>query len=121
MKTILTMVMVVMVTTFTFAGGSGVQAAKKNLNKEIGIALNEDVNESGNYFEMNQIYNVKENMKVSFYVNDEQELVLLQVKTGNKDAKDYMKHFFKSNRLKADKVLCGQAFSLNLYLRYKAR
>ena len=118
MKTIFTIVLVAM-TTVMFGSESEMQAAKKNLNQKISAVLNEDVNESGNYFEVNGIRNVKEDMKVAFYVNDELELILLRVVTDNKDAKSYMKHFFKYADVKANKVLVGQAYSIKLHLRYK--
>ena len=121
MKTILTMVLVAFIATTGFGTDAAMQAAKKNLNEKIGLVLHKDVNESGNYFQENGINKIKEDLKVSFYVNEDRELVLLRVNTGNTDAKAYMKHFFKYNNVKADKILIGRSYSMNLHLRYNAR
>ena len=121
MKTIFTMVLAVLISTIAYAGKTetSVQAAQKNLIEDITLALNKDVNDPNNYFAENEIRNVKENVKVTFYVNGEQEVVLLRVKTDSYDAENYVKHFLKNNIIHADSILSGQAYTFNLYLRYK--
>lgn len=122
MKTILTMVLATMIISVATAGQAetNVHKAKKKLNEKISVVLNEDMNQSGNYFYQHRITRIKEDLKVSFYVNNDQELVLLRVRTDNQDAKAYIKHFFRYNTIKADQILTGRAYTFNLHLRYKA-
>ena len=122
MKTILTVVMVAIIATFSFATETetSVQAATKNLMTEFSEEMNDDVNKPDNYFSINEISDIKENVKVTFYVDENQKLVLLKVKTDNNDAKNYVKHFLNKNTISADKILCGKAYTFNLYLKYRA-
>ncbi len=88
MKTILTVVLVAVVSTFSIATETSVQAATKNLMTEFSEEMNDDVNKPDNYFSVNEISDIKENVKVTFYVDENQKLVLLKVKTDNNDAYD---------------------------------
>ncbi len=121
MKTILTIVLVAMVSTFSLASETSVQAAKKILSEDISENFKAEMKKYNNFFYENGIDNVREDVKVSFYVDDYNRLVLLKVATENPDARDYVKHFFKNNQVVADDVLVGSAFTFDLHLRYRAQ
>ena len=116
--TFLTIVAVLMMTGLTFAGETGLSMAEKNLTNDLKENFQQEISHGNNYFYENDIKSLKENVTISFYVNDDRTLTLLQVITDNKDAKDFVKQIFSKREVKADRGLVGEAYTFNLYLRY---
>ena len=121
MKTITTMLLVVLTTTFAFAGKTGVAEAREMLREDIGMFFQKDFSDPDNYLVANRINLLKEDVQLTFFVNQERELVLVQVNSDNADAKDYIRYVFSNSQMKADKALCGQFYQLKLCLRFKAK
>ena len=123
MKTKTTMMMVVaflMMTGLTFAGESATNLAKKNLQQEISQCFKQEMSDWNNFFYKNGINKIKEEVRVSFWVNEDQTVSLIRVISDNPDAKNYVKHVFETNSLEADQLLAGKAYTFNLNLRYEA-
>lgn len=116
--TFLTIVAVLMMTGLTFAGETGLSMAEKNLTSDIQRNFRQEIGHWRNYFYEHDINSLKENVTISFYVNEDRTLTLLQVITDNKDAKDFVKYIFSKHEVKADRELTGEAYTFNLYLRY---
>jgi hypothetical protein len=116
--TFLTIVAVLMMTGLTFAGETGLSMAEKNLTSDIKKNFQQEISHGNNYFYEHDINSLKENVTISFYVNDDRTLTLLQVITDDKDAKDFVKQIFSKREVKADRGLVGEAYTFNLYLRY---
>lgn len=117
-KVILAIVAVLMMTGLTFAGETGLSMAEKNLTSDIQKNFQQEIGHLQNYFYEHNINSLKENVTISFYVNSDRTLRLLQVITDNKDAKDFVKYMFNKQEVKADRALTGEAYTFNLYLRY---
>ncbi len=125
MKTTRTMTLMVvaffMMSGLAFSGETVTSIAKKELYLQISEVFKEDIKEWNNYFYKNDISKLDEKVLVCFIVNEDQSLSLIRLSCKDGVAKDYVKHVFKTRKMKADKVLVGQAYSLNLALHYKAR
>ncbi|GET25899.1 hypothetical protein [Prolixibacter sp. NT017] len=117
-KVILAIVAVLMMTGLTFAGETGLSMAEKNLTSDIQKNFQREIGQLQNYFYEHNINSLKENVTISFYVNSDRTLRLLQVITDNKEAKDFVKYMFSKQEVKADRALAGEAYTFNLYLRY---
>jgi hypothetical protein len=117
-KVILAIVAVLMMTGLTFAGETGLSMAEKNLTNDIQENFQQEIGHWRNYFYEHDINSLKENVTVSFYVNSDRTLTLLQVITDNSDAKNFVKYVFSKQQVKADRALAGEAYTFNLYLRY---
>ena len=117
-KVILAIVAVLMMTGLTFAGETGLSMAEKNLTSDIRNNFQQEIRLSQNYFFEHNINSLKEDVTVSFYVNSDRTLTLLQVITDNPDAKKFVKYMFSKKEVKADRELTGEAYTFNLYLRY---
>jgi len=117
-KVILAIVAVLMMTGLTFAGETGLSMAEKNLTSDIQKNFQQEISHLQNYFYEHNISSLKENVTISFYVNSDRTLRLLQVITDNKEAKDFVKYMFSKQEVKADRALAGEAYTFNLYLRY---
>jgi len=117
-KVILAIVAVLMMTGLTFAGETGLSMAEKNLTSDIQKNFQQEIGHLQNYFYEHNINSLKENVTISFYVNSDRTLRLLQVITDNKEAKDFVKYMFSKQEVKADRALAGEAYTFNLYLRY---
>ncbi|MGQ8338139.1 hypothetical protein ACUNWD_16425 [Sunxiuqinia sp. A32] len=120
MKTILTMLLLVAFTTLSFGGDASLDAAKKSMNEQITTVLKKNMKPWDNYFYKNDINKVKEDVELAFYVNEDQTIKVLHVKSGNPDAVGYVKHVLKKESFKVNKVLAGKTFRFNLHLRYDA-
>ena len=118
--TLLTIVTFLMMTGLTFAGETGLSMAKKNLTSDIQKSIQQEMSHWKNYFYENDIKSLKENITITFYVNDDCTLRLLQVITNNSEAKDFVKYIFSKDEVKADRGLAGEAYTFNLYLHYTA-
>lgn len=116
--TLLTIVAVLMMTGLTFAGETGLSMAEKNLTNDLKENFQQEISHGNNYFYEHDISSLKENVTISFYVNEDRSLTLLQVITDNKNAKDFVKQIFSKHEVKADRGLVGEAYTFNLYLRY---
>ncbi|GET23081.1 hypothetical protein JCM18694_33270 [Prolixibacter denitrificans] len=92
--------------------------AEKNLTSDIQKNFRQEIGQLQNYFYEHNINSLKENVTISFYVNSDRTLRLLQVITDNKEAKDFVKYMFSKQEVKADRALAGEAYTFNLYLRY---
>lgn len=116
MKTKRTILMVsafMMMTSLSFARESAVSMAKKDLY--------EDISHWNNYFFKKAINSVDEKVEVSFYVNDDQSLSVFRIRSENPDARDYVKHVFRKNKIFADELLVGKTYTFKLHLIYKTR
>jgi hypothetical protein len=107
-----------MLTGLTFAGETGLSMAEENLTSDIRENFQQEINHWKNYFYQHDISYLKEDVTVSFYVNSDRTLTLLQVITDNKEAKDFVKYMFSKQEVKADRMLKGEAYTFNLCLRY---
>ena len=117
----LTMVVaLMMVTGLTFAGETATSMAKKNLSSDIKDAFKNEISHWNNYFYLNDINKVKEDIQVSVYVNSDQSLTLIKVVSPNQDAKDFVKYMFNKEKIEGDQILVGKAYSFNLHLRYES-
>ena len=125
MKTTRTMTLMVvaflMMTGLTFGGETAASTAKKELVQEIAEVFQKDIKTWNNYFYHNDISKVNEKVRICFVVNGDQSLSLIRVSSDNGDANDYVKHVFKTRKIEADKVLAGNAYVINMALRYDAR
>ena len=84
-KIILAVAAVMMMTGLTFAGGSGLSMAEKNLTSDIQENFQKEINQLKNYFYKHDISSLKENVSISFIVNNDRTLTLLHAVTDNKD------------------------------------
>ena len=117
-RIILAVVAVMMMTGLTFAGESGLSMAEKNLTTDIQENFQKEINHWKNYFYEHDINSLKENVSISFIVNNDRTLTLLHSVTDNKDARDFVKFIFSKHEVKADRSLVGEAYTFNLYLHY---
>lgn len=120
-RTILMAVAFIMMAGLAFAGEAEVNVAKTGLYQEISECFKEDISNWNNYFFKNNINNVDEKLEISFYVNDDQSLSVFRIRCENPEACEYVKSVFKANKMYADKVLTGKAYTFRLHLLYKAR
>ena len=120
-KTILMVItMMIMMTGLSFAGETATSLAKKDLYENINKCFKQEMKNWNNYFYQNDINKVKEDVRITFKVDDDQTISLLRVSCPNQDAKDYVKYMFKTNEIKANEIMVGKAFVFNLRLYYKA-
>jgi hypothetical protein len=110
-----------MISGLSFAGETEISMAKKDLYEDISERFKDDISHWNNYFFKKAINSVDEKVEVSFYVNDDKSLSVFRVRCENPDAQDYVKHVFRENRMFADKVLVGHAYTFKLHLIYKTR
>jgi hypothetical protein len=125
MKTTRTMTLMVvaffMMTGLASAVETTASMAKKELVQEITEVFKNDIKEWNNYFYKNDIHKMEEKVQVCFIVNGDQSLSIVRLSCKDGAAKDYVKHVFKTHEIIADKVLVGNAYVVNLALRYEAR
>lgn len=120
-RTILMVIAFVMVSGLSFAGEAEIRMAKKDLYENISGLFKEDISHWNNYFFKKGINSLDENVEISFYVNDDQSLSVFRVRCENPDACNYVKHVFRENKMLADEVLAGKAYTFKLHLIYKTR
>ncbi|MGQ7867820.1 hypothetical protein [Sunxiuqinia sp. sy24] len=111
-------VALMMMTGLAFAGETAMNMAKKELYHEITDCFKEEIKDWNNYFYQHDINKFDEKVQVCFIVNGDQSLSLIRLRSDDNAAKDYVKHIFKTKKLKADKVLVGEAYVFNLSVRY---
>lgn len=125
MKTIkiltITIVLALVANITMATSAKSLAAAKQQLNESIGETIQDDISKRGNFLYENDIVKLNDRVKVSFRVNDNSEVELLRVDCKNCDAKAYLKDLFSSNKMKADEILVGKAYSLDVYLKFKAK
>jgi len=120
-KAILVAVAFIMMAGLTFAGEAEVNMAKAGLYQEISDCFKEDISYWNNYFYKNNINSVDEKLEISFYVNDDRSLSIFRIRCENPEACEYVKEVFRENKMHADKVLAGKAYTFKLHLLYKGR
>lgn len=120
-KTLTLVIVFLMMTGLTFAGETAIDMAKKELCHEITECFNRDIKHWNNYFYQNGINRIEEKVKVCFIVNGDQSLSIIRISCEDGDAENYVKHIFKTRKVKADKILVGKAYTFNLRLKYIAR
>jgi len=101
--------------------GDAAAMAKQDLHKSITEVFNENISQNGNYLYENHIYKLNDKAKVSFRVNDKGELELIDVKSKNCDAAEYVKYVMGLNEVKADQLLAGKAYTIDIRLKFKAK
>jgi hypothetical protein len=111
----------VMASSLSFAGETEISMAKKDLYEDISERFKEDISHWNNYFFKKDINSMDEKVEISFYVNDDQSLSVFRVRCENADACGYVKHVFRENKMFADEVLAGKAYTFKLHLIYKTR
>ena len=124
MKTTTVSMMVIaffMMTGLTFAGETATDMAKKELYHDIKECFQDDIKEWDNFFYQNGINRMDEKLQVCVFVNGDQSLSVIRIRSENPDAKDYVKHVFNTQELEAGKVLVGKAYVFNLSVRYIAK
>ncbi|MBN1819500.1 MAG: hypothetical protein JXR31_10340 [Prolixibacteraceae bacterium] len=110
-----------MATNFAYSTGDAMAQAKQDLQKSIKQVFKGDISRTGNYLYENNVYKLDETAKLTLKVNEDLSLEVLKVECSNCDASEYVKYVFASNNVKADELLAGKAFTINIRLKYKAK
>jgi len=100
------------------ANSSSFADAKKNLNETLYKVIKNDFKKLGNYLYENNIDRLEEVVTVVVAVDDFQQVKLLQAKCDNWQGTEYVKDLFLKNTIKADPLLCGKKFIIDLRLLY---
>jgi len=103
------------------ANSSSYADAKKNLNETLSQVIKKDFGKIGNYFYENNIDRIEEVVTVIIAVDDSRNIKLLRAKCDNGQATEYVKNLFSKNTIKADPLLCGKKFIIDLRLLYIAK
>ncbi len=111
----------ILTANFAYSTSGAVAMAKKELHQSITDVFSDDISKRGNYLYENDIYKLNDKAEVILRVKDNGELELIDVKCKNCDAAEYIKYVIGLNKVKADQVLFGQAFSVDVRLRFKAK
>ena len=111
----------VLMGTFAFATSGEFMLAKQEMSKSVSRVFQDNIHNQDNYLMENQIYRLRETVKVTFKVVDENELKLLKVDCNNCDAAEYVKYVFAQNKVKAGDVLVGKVYAMNIFVRYRAK
>lgn len=95
--------------------------ARQDLQKSITNVFKEDISKTGNYLYENQVYRINDKAKVTFRVNENRGLELIDVKCKNCDAAEYVKYVMTQNEIKADQMLVGKVYTIDICLKFKAK
>lgn len=95
--------------------------ARQDLQKSITNVFKDDISKTGNYLYENQIYQINDKAKVTFRVNENRGLELIDVKCKNFDAAEYVKYVITQKKVKADQRLVGKAYTIDICLKFKAK
>ena len=94
--------------------------ARQDLKKSITKVFEEDISKTGDYLYENQFYRNIDKAKVTFRVNENRGLELIDVKCKNCDATEYVKYVMTQNEVKADQLLVGKVYNIDISLKFKA-
>ena len=126
MKTINTIRIVSLVALFAIftnvasANSAAFAVAKKNLNETIQKTIKSDFKKVDNFLYENEINRLNEVVKVIVKVDDSQELKLIKAECRNCEATEYLKNVFSKYHIKADPILTGKYFQVDVHLIYRA-
>jgi hypothetical protein len=95
--------------------------AKQDLKESITNVFKEDISKTGNYLYENQVYILNDKAKVTFRVNENRELEIIDIKCKNCDAAEYVKYVISQNEVKADQMLVGKAYTIDIRLKFQAK
>jgi hypothetical protein len=95
--------------------------AKQDLRESIANVFKEDISKTGNYLYENRVYKLNDKAKVTFSVNENRELELIDVKCKNCYAAEYVKYVMTQNEVKVDQMLIGKAYTIDIFLKFKAK
>lgn len=95
--------------------------ARQDLQKSITNVFKDDISKTGNYLYENQIYQINDKAKVTFRVNENRGLELIDVKCKNFDAAEYVKYVITQKKVKADQRLVGKVYTIDICLKFKAK
>ena len=115
------MAVFMVVANFAWSTGDAVAKAKHELHEAIARVFNEDISKNGNYLYENHVYKLNDKATVTFRVNDNCEVELLNAKCRNFDAVEYIKFVMAHNEVKADQLLVGNAYTMDIRLKFKAK
>jgi hypothetical protein len=119
MKTIVTTILLMFVVSFSYAGQTTADEARKTLSETIQTVMHEEMNHYPNFFYKNDVSLLKEKAVVTFWVNADKKLELIKVESKDPDAIKYVKYIFNTQNMTGDKSLVGLTFRMNLDLRYE--
>lgn len=108
------------ITNVASANSAAFAAAKKNLNETIHKTIKSDFKKAGNFLYENEINRLSEVVKIVVKVDDNQELKLMKAECENCEASEYLKNVFSKYHIKADPILTGKYFQVDVRLIYQA-
>lgn len=126
MKTIKTIRIIGLVALFAFftnvvsANSAAFAAAKKSLNETIQKTIKSDFKKAGNFLYENEIDRLNNVVTLTLKVDNNQQLVLIKAVCENCEATEYLKDVFRKYQIKADPILAGKYFQVNVRLIYQA-
>lgn len=107
------------ITNVASANSNAFAAAKKSLNETIQNTIKLDFKKAGNFLYENEINKLNNVVKLVVKVDNNQKLVLIKAECENCEATEYMKDLFRKYNLKADPILAGKFFQVDVRLIYK--
>ncbi len=114
-------VIFLLVGTVVFATSAEVAVAEKKLGESVKETFKNDISKVGNYLYENKIVKLNDVVNVTFKVNDSNDLVLLKASCSNCNASEYAKYVFGLGLMKADDLLAGKAYEMDIVLKFKAK
>lgn len=90
-----------------------------DLTTTIRQMIKDDYVKYDNYFNQNEVYRLKEDVSVVFYVTKEQRIKVLSVTCENSIASEYVKLLLNDSKIKADENIVNKKYRLEIKLDYR--
>lgn len=91
----------------------------KDLTVSIKKMVITDFRECNNYFYQHNIDRMKEDVIIVFYVNNKNEINLLNVNSDDDSAEDYISHLLDGKKIKSDSSALNKKYRLTIKLDYR--
>lgn len=127
MKTFKTLFVTLMLATFamtTFANDYNESKLEiqnsADLRTTIKKMLSDDFVNVNNYFHENGISDLKDDVLVKFYIDENSRFQIIDVEGGSDDAKTYVKQLLNNKKVKASDAIVKKSYHFTLKIDYRS-